>query len=62
MIVQLLTTFEACILEYNNLLMFAVVFWKSDLCSGEHGVLIEAEYSISGDGVVGQETAAYYLT
>lgn len=42
--------------------MFAVVFWKSDLCSGEHGVLIQAEYSISGDGVVGQETAADHLT
>lgn len=42
--------------------MFAVVFWKSDLCSGEHRVLIQAEHSISGDGVIGQETAADHLT
>lgn len=42
--------------------MLAVVFWQSDLCSGEHGVLIQTEHSISGDGVVGKETATYYLS
>lgn len=31
------------------------------LCGGEHRVLIKAEHSVSGDGVVGQETAAYHL-
>lgn len=41
--------------------MFAVVFWWSDLCGGEHGVLIQTEHSIGGDGVVGQKTTAYHL-
>lgn len=42
--------------------MLAVVFWQSDLCSGEHSVLIQTEHSISGDGVVWKETATYYLS
>lgn len=33
----------------------------SDLRRREHSVLIETEYSISGDGVIGQKPAAYYL-
>ena len=41
--------------------MFPVIFWQTDLCGGEHGVLIKTEYSISGDGVVGQKTVAYNL-
>lgn len=41
--------------------MFAVVSWYTDLCGGEHGVLIQTEYSISGDGVIWQKTTAYHL-
>lgn len=41
--------------------MFAVIIWQSDLCGGEHRVLIQTEHCICGDGVVGQETTAYHL-
>lgn len=37
------------------------VWWQSDLCSGKHRVLVQTEYSIGGDGVVGQKAAAYHL-
>lgn len=40
----------------------AVVFsLQSDLSGGEHGVLIQTEHSIGGDGVVRQKTTAYHL-
>lgn len=41
--------------------MFAEFSWYTDLCGGEHGVLIQTEYSISGDGVIRQKTTAYQL-
>lgn len=37
------------------------VWWQSDLCSGKHRVLVQTEYSIGGDSVVGQKAAAYHL-
>lgn len=33
----------------------------TDLCGGKHGVFIQTEHSISGDGVVGQKATAYHL-
>ena len=41
--------------------MFAVIIQQSDLCGGEHRVLIQTEHSVGGDGVVGQKTAADHL-
>lgn len=37
------------------------VWWQSDLCGGKHRVLVQTEYSIGGDSVVGQKAAAYHL-
>lgn len=41
--------------------MVNVVHSKTDLGGGKHGVFIQTEHSISGDGVVGKKPTAYHL-